>query len=172
MSAGAERPPRRKAPPPSPLDQAVRFLQIRDHSERELRLKLRKKGLEAEVIDATIERVRGLGYLDEERYARSLAQAFIGRRQVGPRRVLARLRAAGVASGTAQSAVRQALAQSDELSTIRALVAKRFPTVFEGRDAKQKARALRFLLGRGFSPEAVGRVLRMEVDLDDSGAEP
>ncbi len=172
MSPETPRPKRRKATPPSPLDQAVRFLQIRDHSERELRLKLRKKGLEAEVIDATIERVRALGYLDEERYAHGLAQAFIGRRQVGPRRVLARLRTAGVASSTAQSAVRQALAQSDELGTIRALVAKRFPTAFEGGDAKQKARALRFLLGRGFSPDLVGRVLRLEIDLDDSGAEP
>jgi regulatory protein len=172
MSEPTDRPRRPKAPPPTPFELAVRFLKLRDRSERELRIKLRQKGVEAGAIDEAVEKVRRLGYLDEARMAHARAESLISRGKLGPRGVAARLGRAGVDRAEVQAAVKGALNRHDELEIVRALVRKRHPDAVGSRDPKVRARAVRFLLGRGFSPGVVSKALEVEIDPVDEGGEP
>jgi regulatory protein len=142
----------------------VRYLKVRDRSEKELRLKLRQKAVPPEEIDQAIERVRKLGYLDDARFAKARAESLIGRGRLGPRGVAARLARAGVERGAAQEAIDGAMERHDELETVRALVKKKHPQAIGTDDPKVRARAVRFLLGRGFSSSIISRALQVEVE--------
>lgn len=157
------RPRRKPAPPPTAYGTALRWLTIRERTESELRLKLKRKGFEPSEIDAAIERVRNLGYLDDVRFARGRAQALLGRGKLGPRGVAARLAAAGVTREQAKEAVQEAMSERDELELARAALKKKR---VDRDDPKSRARAARFLLARGFSSDVVRRAVNVELEGD------
>ncbi|MBS2028349.1 MAG: RecX family transcriptional regulator [Deltaproteobacteria bacterium] len=155
------------AAPPSALDQALRWLAVRDRTEGELRLKLKRKSYPADQIAAALERLRGLGYLDDARFARGRAEALLSRGRLGPRGVESRLLAAGLDRELISTAVRNAMATRDELSLARAALARRHPEAPGTPDRKLRSKAVRFLLGRGFSSDVVSRALGVDVDGGD-----
>jgi regulatory protein len=156
-----------QGPPPSAYALALRWLAVRDRAEGELRLKLRRAGVDPAAIDTAIERVRGLGYLDDARFARGRAESLIRSGRLGPRAVSQRLIAAGVSRDTVRLAVDGAMQSQDEAALARDAVRKRHPAALGSDDPKLRARAARFLLGRGFSPAVVGKVLACSVDPDE-----
>jgi len=87
------------------LDIAVAMLARRPRSEREVRQQLKRRGLDAAVVDGTIERLRAARLLDDAEYARSFAES---RDRMSPRsrRLLVQeLRANGVDAALAAEAV-------------------------------------------------------------------
>jgi regulatory protein len=162
--AQRDRPKKAKLPPPTPFDMAVRFLKVRDRSEKELRLKLRQKGVEADQIDVTIERMRTLGYLDDERFAKARAESLLARGRLGPRGVAARLSAAGVARESVKDAVDGAMESRSELELAIEVLQKKHPQARGTTDQKVRARAVRFLLGRGFSSSVISKALSVEFE--------
>ena len=157
----------RKAPPPSAYALCLRWLTVRDRTEVELRRKLGQKELAPHEIDAAIERVRGLGYLDDARFAQVRADGLLARGRLGPRGVAARLAAAGLSREQVAAAIRQAMEGRSELALARAALVKKHPAAVGTSDAKLRSKAVRFLLGRGFSADAAGKAL----DLDLSGVD-
>lgn len=158
------RPRRKPAPPPTAYGTALRLLTLRERTESELRLKLRRKQFEPAEIDAAIERVRQLGYLDDARFAKGRAEALLSRGRLGPRAVAARLAASGVERNQAREAVSNAMSERDELTLAKAALRKKSVDL---QDPKARARAARFLLGRGFSSDVVRRALGVELQGDD-----
>jgi regulatory protein len=75
---------------------ALLFLSYRPRSAREVEMRLRKKGHAPEQIEAVMERLRKLGYVDDEGFARF----WVGNRQTfsprGPRLLRSELRQKGV----------------------------------------------------------------------------
>jgi regulatory protein len=59
----------------SAFEAAIRLLAYRPRSEGELRAALRKRSFTRAVIDDAIERLRGLGYIDDGAFARSYAES-------------------------------------------------------------------------------------------------
>src|SRR6185312_210663 len=116
-----------KTAPPSALDQALRWLAVRDRTEGELRLKLKRKSYPADQIAAALERLRGLGYLDDARFARGRAEVLLARGRLGPRGVQARLLAAGLSREQIAEAVGKAMENRDELTLAKAALARRHP---------------------------------------------
>lgn len=155
---------KRGAPPPSAYGVLLRLLTVRDRTERELRQRLARKGFTISEAEAALERVRGLGYLDDARFAAGRAEGLLGRRGLGPRAVRARLAAAGVGREQAQAAVAQAMASRDELALARAALSRKHPGAAASDDPKVRARAARFLLGRGFGAGVIARVLKVELE--------
>jgi len=101
---------------------ALRILNYRFNSEAELRRKLARKEFDAEVIDATLARLRGEKWLDDARFA----GAFVRTRQrksVGPYRIRRELGAAGVD----RDVIARAIAENSgaENDALKALCAKR-----------------------------------------------
>ena len=96
---------------------ALRILSYRFNSEAELRRKLRAKRLEADDIDEALARLRGEGWLDDDRFAASFVRARSARR-VGPLRIRRELGAAGV---EAEAIDRALAANNDEEAAQAAL---------------------------------------------------
>jgi regulatory protein len=122
--------------------------------------------------DEVVRWLLGLGYLDDEAYASARARALLSSGRAGPRLAERRLAAAGIAAPRAKEAVAQALSEAagsaggeGEERLCRALAERRADTKDLGAlDDRSRARLARFLLGRGFSGEAVSRVLGVYED--------
>ena len=137
---------------------ALRMLARREHSRDELRRKLRGEETDVSAVEGLLDELERAGWLSERRLAEQLVGA--ARDRYGSRRVLQRLREKGV-TGDAFEQAAASLAMQD-LDSARALWRKRF-----GRppaSLQEKAKQARFLAGRGFSGEVIGRVLG---NLDD-----
>ena len=139
--------PNRSAPEASPAEVAVRLLARREHSRRELRLKLEARGFDAAAITPALDELERQGLLSEARFVESYVRS---RREkgFGPLRIGAELREKGVSGAL----IDRHLDPDDPewLSRARALHARRYPEGVTG-DRKELARRLRFLTGRGFS---------------------
>ena len=109
--------------------------------------------------------LRGLGYLDDEAYARERARWQLGPGRTGPRLAERRLVSAGVPPALARAAVADALAEpGEEARRCRALAERRARRPLGGLDDRERARVARWLRGRGFSGGAVASVLGVHVD--------
>ena len=85
---------------------ALRILGFRFNSEAELRRKLLAKKFDEETIAATLARLREEKWLDDERYAGVYVRTRV-QKGIGRLRILAELRAAGVADESAERALRE-----------------------------------------------------------------
>lgn len=74
---------------------AVGYLSRRDHSAKELLLKLRQKGY-GESAEYAVERLRSEGYVDDERFARMYVRELISIKKYGKRRIEQELYRKGV----------------------------------------------------------------------------
>lgn len=132
-----------------PWQQALRWLTAGDRSAHELRTRLAARGHATAVIDATMKRLRGAGYIDDARVA-TVAVGAAARRGQGSERVRAQLLARGIAAASVEAAIEASF--SDELSLARNALRKRqhaMPST-----PSERAKAARFLAQRGF-PEAI-----------------
>jgi len=77
-------------------DSAARFLAVRPRSEAEVRRNLRGKGIADPVIEAAMEKLRALGYLDDEAFAKFWAQDRSTFKPISPKALRYELREKGV----------------------------------------------------------------------------
>lgn len=101
------------------LQKAVRMLGRRAHSRRELETKLRRRAPVA-AVDAVLDRLDELGYLDDAEYARQRAKTG-RRRHWANRRIRLDLKAHGVAAALIESAVCDLEAASPERKALAQL---------------------------------------------------
>jgi regulatory protein len=146
------------------LDAAYRFLGRRDRTVAEVRERLETDDIEPEVVDAAIEELTHMGYLDDARYAQRFAE---DRRSIdawGAERIERRLRALGVA----QEEIAAAIGDEDgsrELDAALALLRRRFPEPpSTPRDAQ---RALGVLVRKGYDLELAHDALRRHAGVDE-----
>lgn len=136
---------------------AMNWLARREHSDFELREKLRKRfGSEVDTLAGPVlERLKEQGLQSDERFAEAYATAK-ERQGKGPLRIAQELRQKGVSD----SLVDACLDESDERwwSLAADVRAKRFgdkPIA----SPREKARQMRFLQYRGFSHEQISRAI-------------
>ncbi len=137
------------------MSRALSFLAYRARSEKEVRDRLRRYGYGGETVDGVVERLRELGYLDDEEFARELARQKAQR--YGPRRVSLELRRAGVEAGMAESLTGEQFERRSELEEARSAAARRYNK--GGSDAEAR-RVYGFLMRRGYSAEVCAEVAR------------
>lgn len=80
-------------------NQAISYLSRRDHTEKELLLKLRQKGYR-ESGEAAVERLKRDGYIDDERFAFSYVKELVNIKKYGKRRIEQELYRKGVSRET------------------------------------------------------------------------
>jgi regulatory protein len=140
----------------------LRLLALRDHSEAELRRKLRAKGHQAEGIEAAVLRLKELSYLDDLRFARLFAEgALRGGRYVGER-LHRELKNRGVAEDVIRQATEELKSEYGEAETLANLISRRF-SGFDPEKAgeKEKRRVVAYLMRRGFSVGAILKQLQL-----------
>jgi regulatory protein len=140
---------------PLALGRAFNLLGYRARSEAEVRERLGRCGYVEETVDGTIARLRELGYLDDEEFARLKAREKA--RKYGPRRVTAELRQSGVGKQLARGVVEEEFAERSEVGEARSAAARRY----NGRGSEAEARRVYgFLVRRGYSAEVCAQVAR------------
>jgi regulatory protein len=135
---------------------ALKYLAAREHSRIELRRKLMPHAESAEQLDALLDDLEGKGLLSVQRFAESVVHRKAAR--YGAARVQAELAQHQLPAELTRE-LTQALRET-ELERAHALWARRYGEIPES--PEDRARQMRFLAGRGFSPEVIRRVVRGE----------
>jgi regulatory protein len=153
------------------FDSAMRLLAYRQRSERELRDRLRRTSLPRHAIDHAVARLRDLGYVNDDTFARTWTQSQQAARPRA-RWLLAReLTHKGVASETAAAATDD-LDVDDEDAAYQA-ASRRARTLRRLDYTKFRERLGAFLTRRGFSYDIARRTIdRCWSEFHDLAADP
>jgi regulatory protein len=145
----------------SPFDCSLRILALRDHSEFELRTKLRQKGYEESGIAECLTRLRELGYLDDARFARHFASSAIRNGRGYGTRLKLELARRGVESGIISETLSELSDEFSERDVLGDLVARRFSGFDPERATeKERRRVVGYLQRKGFSLSAIMQQLK------------
>lgn len=131
---------------------ALQLLTRRDYCRAELRSKLSGEAESAEQLEGVLDRLQDERLLSDQRYAAQRIVARAGR--YGNTRLRQELRQKGVGDEEIAAALPEG---GDEGERCRAVWARKFGEL--PHSAEDRARQMRFLQYRGFSGEAIRRVL-------------
>ncbi|MCI1654275.1 MAG: recombination regulator RecX [Lachnospiraceae bacterium] len=134
------------------------LLQRQDRTEYQLRDKLRRDGYPETVADEAVSYVKSYHYVDDYRYA----CAYISSQQQtkSRNRIRAGLRQRGISAELIEQALEEVYETEEEELIARLLVRKKYDP--ETADYREKGRIYRFLAGRGFSSDAIRRVMEQQ----------
>lgn len=146
---------------------AIRHLARREHSRAELRRKLSAEAQaeDEQALDTLLDELEAKSLLSDERFTEVVVRGSAMRHGVA--RIARKLEEAGVAASVSAPRLERLKAHEPDLAFD--LWSRRFGQL--PRTPQEKARQFRFLLGRGFGPQAVHQVWRRAVRCtDDDGA--
>lgn len=126
-------------------EKALRLLEFRSHSEKELSEKLLRAGAKQEDLPSVLEFLREYGFLNDARYAKSLSKDLQNIKKLGKRRIIGELKAKGISGEELDDALLEL--SEDEEETLFPLMEKKLGGNFE---KKNVDRAIRYFLYRGY----------------------
>jgi len=126
----------------------------REYSRPELEERLTIKGASRAEVSPLLDELEALGYLSNERYARSVVGKKVG--QFSRRSIAAALKAKGVASDAVAAAMAEV--EIDDAVALETLWRRKFGSA--PMNEREKARQVRFLQARGFGLSAILKLLR------------
>lgn len=139
---------------------AVSYLSRRDHSARELLLKLGRKGYRESAVCA-VERLKEEGYIDDERFARMYVRELINIKKYGKRRIEQELYRKGVDREIISLVLEETDFDEDELCT---LIKRKYLRCLSDEKGIKKAVAGLMRMGYSFGEvkAALGRLAEEE----------
>lgn len=138
-------------------NKALRLLEFRRHSEKELRQKLRQSGAKDEDIETITEFCREYHFLDDREYAVKKAADLMTLKKYGKRRIFSEL----IAKGISRDDIEEALSRLEEVceepeTVLMPLVRKRLKGDFE---RKNVDKAIRYFIYRGYEFSDIKRCI-------------
>ena len=148
----SKRPSQDTASAPSLKGRALRLLAGREHSRLELERKLAAHAREPGELERLLDELQAKDFINEQR----VLESVVHRR--AERFGLARIQQELASRGLGGQAVDHALGvlKASELDRARSIWARRFGQACS--DPRERARQIRFLIGRGFSAEVARKV--------------
>ena len=135
---------------------ALKLLSIRELAESQLRVRLIRRQLDADAIEAAIDRLKADGTLNDRRVAVAVARLESAIKHRGRARVIRKVRQAGIDPDIAEDAVREVFEDVDETALLdRALERRLRGKTPRELDEKSRARIVRGLVAQGFRLESV-----------------
>jgi regulatory protein len=128
---------------------ALELLARREHSRKELRVKLRGRGFDSDEVNTVVEGLADQGLQSDDRFLELFVEARVARGQ-GPLKIAAELRARGV-NGSIVTAALDSKGQR-WIDLARTLRERRFGSGLPT-EIKERATQIRFLAQRGFTSE-------------------
>ncbi|RDI99812.1 regulatory protein RecX [Dyella solisilvae] len=145
---------------PSAYSKAMGLLARREHSRRELQLKLRKGGYEGAEAGEALDRLGEQRYQDDNRFAEVLVRSRVAQ-GYGPLRLRAELKSHGLSDARIRAVLDAA--EVDWTASAAAQLRRRYGSG-GAPDPAEKARRAQFLLRRGFPAATVRSVTHADVD--------
>jgi len=144
------------------LKRCVDYLAYRPRSSSEIGQRLRELGVPDSTAEQVRERLNGLGYVNDERFARQWAASRQRSKGFGPRRLEMELIQKGISRDMAREAVNEICSEDDVHDQLTAQLAKaRHRYRHEGNERKQEQKIIGFLTRRGFELGAIRDALRV-----------
>ncbi len=140
---------------------AVGYLSRRDHSARELLLKLRQKGFR-ENADFAVEKLQNEGYVDDERFARMYVRELINIKKYGRKRIEQELYRKGVDRDIISLVLEETEFDGDELC---ALINRKYRPYLS--DEKGIKKTVAGLMRMGYSFSEIKTALNKIADEDE-----
>jgi regulatory protein len=141
------------------FDRAMRYLQNRLHSVAEIRSKLMKREYGQTIIDAVIADLSRMGYLDDERFAKTKALSAAEHKHHGKQRAKMELLKAGVKGAVAEAALKDVYSQHDSTAVARELAMKQAPRLRKLDPMVARRRLVGMLQRRGFEYDSIRPVI-------------
>jgi regulatory protein len=141
------------------LDYALKYLGMRLHSRAELRRKLVRREYGDQVIDAVLDDLARMGYLDDARFAKTKALSAAEHKHHGRRRAYVELIKAGVKKDVADAALDDVYETSDSTAAARHLAEKKAPSLRKLDPMTARRRLAGMLQRRGFDYETIKPVI-------------
>lgn len=127
-------------------EKALRLLEFRSHSEKELRDKLRRAGAERDEIDAILDFCREYAFVNDAEFARRKAADLKKLKKYGKKRIQNELYALGISADIMEEVLSE-MDFEDEGEQLYPLVQRKLGGDF---DRKSKDRCIRYFLYRGY----------------------
>lgn len=127
-------------------EKALRLLEFRSHSEKELSDKLKRAGAKTEDIEEILEFCRNYGFVNDKMYALRKAKDLQHLKKYGKRRIEQELYSKGISSENIAEAVAE-LDFEDTENMLYPLVQKKLGGDFE---KKSVDRCIRYFIYRGY----------------------
>jgi regulatory protein len=137
---------------------ALGWLARRELTEKQVRQRLIRRGLDVDAVDEAISRLKTERALDDARVAGAFARTAVRLKGRGPARLARDLQVLGIDRGAAREAIREVLADTDEPTLARQALAKRWRRA-DAPGPADAARLYRALLRQGFTPSAARSAL-------------
>jgi regulatory protein len=150
--------------PKSCHERALGLLAVRARSRHELETRLTAAGFQPEEVGDVLGRLQQVGLVDDEAFARQLAEHRFAVRRMGTHAVRAELRSKGVAAAVIESVV-EAERSGDDARALE-LARARASRLRGVEPAKAFARLSSALMRRGYGPEVARRASRLALDVE------
>lgn len=141
------------------FDKAMRYLQTRLHSRSELQRKLKRQEWGDAVIDAVLEDLTRMEYLDDSRFATTKALSAAEHKKHGRRRAYVELIKSGVASTIAKRALEDVYEPRDSTRVARELAMKQRARLIKLDPLVARRRLFGMLQRRGFEYDEIRPVI-------------
>ncbi|MDD4046373.1 MAG: RecX family transcriptional regulator [Sedimentibacter sp.] len=135
-------------------------------SECELRLKMKNKGFEPQLIDNAISTLKERKYLDDERYCEMFINDKINISKHGVRKIKEALYYKGIDKEIIEEKIKNISAESEEERAF-ILGEKKLLKIKENDNRKKMAKLSNYLIGKGFEYETVNKTLRKLLNKND-----
>lgn len=134
------------------FNSAMFSLDMRDHSEREIRQKLSRK-YDENSVDTAVEKLLDLGLVNDRRYAELLTRELFERKRYGKNRVRSELYRKGIASEIVNEVLEEYENENepDNVQTIVDIIEKKYYNKLIDEKSRQKVVASLVRLGYSFS---------------------
>ena len=134
------------------FNSAMFSLDMRDHSEKEIRQKLMRK-FDERSVDSAVEKLIGLGLINDRRYAELLTRELFERKKYGKNRVRSELFRRGIASDIVSEVIESYEEEndSDNVEKIVDIIRKKYYNKLVDEKSRQKVVAALVRLGYSFS---------------------
>jgi regulatory protein len=141
------------------FDRAMLALGSRLHSRAELHRKLTRREYGETVVNVVLDDLARLGYVDDERFARTKALSAAQHKHHGRRRALVELRKSGVGASVAERVLEDVYSTHDSTAVARRLAEKQALRLKKLEPVVARRRLVGMLQRRGFDYESIKPVV-------------
>ena len=141
------------------FDHAIRFIERRMHSRKELSTKLTRAEYGPLVIKSVLDQLTELNYVNDARFAETRAESAAVYKHHGPNRARMELAKKGVERETARRAVEQVYEAHDSMATAREVAQGKMKSLARLEPHVARRRLMGMLLRRGFDFDTIKPVI-------------
>ena len=139
---------------------AFRYLGRRQHSTSELRIKLKQKGYETELINDVLDDLKQKNYLDDTKFANMFVEEKIKLKLWGEQKLRSELIKKGIKTEIISDVLRNIISDEDKLNNAMTVAEKKYD-ILKNRNVENdviKSKLMAFLKSRGYNYDVIKEV--------------